>query len=96
VSLISISISDAKVFIEPTLKNTVHQGKRGKLTILITEIPCRGRTKKGRYSGGINSRKRNNEENIVIDILVDIFRAGCKGASSISGCKMIAPHFPGP
>jgi hypothetical protein len=58
---ISISISSAKVFIKPTLKNTVHEGERGKLAILITKIPCRGRTKRGRYRGGINSWKRGNE-----------------------------------
>jgi len=94
-SSVSISVSIAKVFIKPTLKNTVHEGERGMLAILITKIPCRGRTKGGRCSGGINSRKRSDEENIIIDIFVYIFRTGCKRASSISVCKMIAPHFPG-
>jgi len=42
-SLVSISVSSAKVSIKPTLKNTVHEGKRGKLAILISKIPCRGR-----------------------------------------------------
>jgi hypothetical protein len=60
-SPISISVSSAKVFIKPTLKNTVHEGERGKLAILSTKIPCRGRTKRGRYRGGINSWKRGNE-----------------------------------
>ena len=38
-SPVSISVSSAKVFIKPKLKNTVHEGERGKLAILITKIP---------------------------------------------------------
>jgi len=60
-SPVPISVSSAKVFIKPTLKNTVHEGERGKLAILSTKIPCRGRTKRGGYRGGINSWKRGNE-----------------------------------